>query len=440
MSNITKDRRVYLGMPGYGRATAEASMGFWRACADMSQVNNYYRAGSLLASNFNQLWCWALNDAREGKRVDYFAMLHDDIGPMQVGNGEHWLDILIDELEANNLDVLGVAVPIKDQRGITSMAVGRGEEGDDGWLPHCRLSMHDVYQLPQTFTSDDIGRPIWLNTGCWVCKFNPAWAEMVHFEIRDRIVFNTATNRYQAQTIPEDWHFSQQLHEIGTGPSAHLPKLRIGCTTKVKLRHKGDIDFHNMSAWGTCHIDPETSISPVPGAFPGEIPGWLTEVEAKRLEELARGKRVLEIGSYCGLSTVVMGRVAAHVTAVDYFDGRGTPHPANTKPTFDNSISRYGLQGKVEAVHPDAELPLPKYDLVFIDGDHDYESVRIDIGKAKNVLAEGGLIAFHDFDHPSHRGVREAVEELLLAYGGEIISVQDSLAVVNPSAAIPLEV
>lgn len=415
-------------------------MGFWRACADMSHVNNYYRAGSLLASNFNQLWCWALNDAHQGKRVDYFAMLHDDIGPMQCGPTEYWLDILIDELEENNLDVLGVAVPIKDQRGITSMAVGRGSEDDDGWLPHCRLSMHDVYQLPQTFTSEDLGRPIWLNTGCWVCKFNPDWAEMVHFEIRDRIVWNESVKRYQAQTIPEDWHFSQQLHEIGTGPSAHLPKLRIGCTTKVKLRHKGDIDFHNMHAWGTCKIDPETSISPVPNAFPAEIPGWLLETEAKKLEELARGKRVLEIGSYCGLSTVVMGRVAESVTAVDYFDGRGTPHPQNTRPAFDDAIRRHGLTDKVTAVHPDGAMPLPKYDFAFIDGAHDYESVRLDIGKARKVLKPDGLIAFHDFDHPSHCGVREAVEELLLASGGEIIFVQDSLAVVKPPAAIPLEV
>jgi hypothetical protein len=51
------DRRVFLGMPGYGKQTAAAGRGFWRACADMSQVHNPYENGSLLAANFNSLWC-----------------------------------------------------------------------------------------------------------------------------------------------------------------------------------------------------------------------------------------------------------------------------------------------------------------------------------------------------------------------------------------------
>ena len=81
MTTDRTDRRIVLGMPGYGKQTAAAGRGFWRASADMRSVWNYYQAGSLLACNFNQLWCLALNLQRQGERVDYFAMLHDDVAP-----------------------------------------------------------------------------------------------------------------------------------------------------------------------------------------------------------------------------------------------------------------------------------------------------------------------------------------------------------------------
>lgn len=425
------NRRIVLGMPGYGKQTAAAGRAFWRACRDMSSVYSSYQNGSLLACNFNQLWCLALNLSHRGEVVDYFAMLHDDVAPC-----DFWLDQLIGELEANRLDVLGVVVPIKDSRGMTSLAL----HGDDNWLPKARLSMHDAYELPATFTSDDLGAPLLLNTGCWVAKWNQEWCRHVHFEINDRIVFNRAANRYQSQTEPEDWCFSRQLHEIGSGPTAHLPRLRIGATRKIPLVHQGETEFTNQRPWGSDAFDKETcDISPVPGAFPRDVAGWLHRDEADALVTLAAGKRVLEIGSFCGLSTVVMARVAEHVTAVDYFDGRGTPEPQNTLPEFRRNIRRYGVADKVVTCHPDAELPLAEYDLAYIDGAHDYESVTADTEKAMSVLAPDGLIAYHDFHHALHPGVARVVDVLVQA-GGELVSTTNTLAVVRPPAGITLEV
>lgn len=418
-----RKRRIVLGMPGYGKQTAAAGRGFWRACRDPELVDRYYQSGSLLASNFNQLWCLALNLTHKGDTVDYFAMLHDDIGPE-----DWWLDTLIDELEERKLDVLGVAVPIKDTHGMTSLALHRDR---DNWMPKARLSMHDIFQLPETFTTDDLGSPLLLNTGCWVAKWNQEWCRKVHFEINDRIVFNRASNRYQAQTEPEDWFFSRLCHELG---------LKIGATRKVKVKHEGEIAFSNEAPWGSRPFDTEAcDVSPVPNAFPREITGWLYEEEGKALAELASGKRVLEIGSYCGLSTVCMARTAEHVTAVDYFDGRGTPAPQDTRPEFEANLRRYGVDHKVKACAPGGPYPFEQYDVAFIDGAHDEESVRADVIHCLNLLAPGGLLAFHDFKHPSHPGVERAVDDLLLD-GGELISVTKTLAVVRPPAAIPLEV
>lgn len=394
----------------------------------MSRVIPEYFAGSLLACNFNQLWCSALNRKHRGEDIAYFAMLHDDVGPLDVGPDKFWLDILIDELENRNLDVLSVAVPIKDRRGITSMALRHPTED---WLPYCRLSMRDIFQLPETFTADDIdGRPLMLNTGCWVCRFDMRWATQVHFSIEDRIVWNEACERYQAQTVPEDWHFSMQCHSLG---------LKIGATRKVRLHHRGEMDFTNVHAWGVNSFDCETlQCSPVPGAFPYDVQGWLQESEAKTLAHLAKGKRVLEIGSYAGLSTIIMARAAESVTALDYFDGRGTPTPGDTRQAFDTNIKRYGVADKVTALSPD-EFTGGEFDLIFVDGAHDLESVEADIAKARNWLAPGGLMAFHDYGEPMHPGVREAIEAFV-SDGAEILSIHDTIAVVRPPAGILMEV
>lgn len=423
------ERKIVLGMPGYGKQTAAAGRAFWRASRS-ANVYQYYQCGSLLASNFNQLWCLALNLVHSGERVDYFAMLHDDVEPT-----DWWLDDLIDELEAKQLDVLSLVVPIKDNRGLTSMALARPD--GDNWLPHCRLSMHDVYQLPETFTSDDLGGlKLLLNTGCWVAKWNQEWCRTVHFEINDRIVFNTAANRYQAQTEPEDWCFSRQLHEIGAGPTAHLMPLRIGATRKIAADHSGETRFTNTRPWGKQHFDIEaTATSPVPNAFPGEIAGWLTQAEAKMLAEFAAGETVLEIGSYCGLSTVCMARTAEHVTALDYFDGRGTPAPRDTLAEFSDNLRRYGVSHKVAACIPGSTLPREAYTRVFIDAAHDRDSVAADLELARSVMPAGGLVAFHDYGHGSHPGV-QAVVQSLLQDGGELVSVTDYLAVVRLPAAV----
>jgi predicted O-methyltransferase YrrM len=409
-------------MPGYGKQTADAGRSFWRACRDMSQVVNDYRQGSLLASNFNQLWCNALNIVHGGGRVDYFAMLHDDIGAE-----DFWLDSLIEELDARELDVLGVAIPIKDRRGMTSLAL---HKDGDNWIPYARLSMHDVFELPETFTSDDLGRPLLINTGLWVCRWNQEWCRQVHFTINDEIVFNTACNRYQAATEPEDWFFSRLCHELN---------LKIGATRKIHALHRGEMDFPNMKPWGTNAFDEESlPFSPVPNAFPWGVSGWLRPEEGRALARLADGKRVLEIGSYCGLSTICMARTAKHVTAVDYFDGRATPAPFSTFEMFQKNISRYGVADRILTCHPEDPYPFSDYDFAFIDGAHDAESVRVDVIRATAAMKSGGLLAFHDYrqkpgdvDGRWDPGVTAAVNDLVQR-GGKILETCGTLAVVQP--------
>lgn len=434
------DKHAYLVMPSYGPVYAGAARGFYRASkGEKFRTHLYYDQGSLLACNFNQCWCWVLNQALDGKPVNYFAMLHADI---QVE--DHWLDVLIDELEERNLDVLSVLVPIKDPHGLTSTALG---DPGDPWQIASRITMREAYQLPETFTASDIGHPdkvLLINTGCWVCKFDPKWAKPpFHFEINDRIVWDEKRKRYLPQVEPEDWNISRRFHALG---------LKVGVTRKVAVAHRGEVNYVNTSPWGDWPHDreyadqsifPQAQFAGVNGhlngwKFPGDVDGWLTENEGRNLARLAKGKRVLEIGSYCGKSTICMAQTAKEVTVVDPFDGRGTPRPRNTLEEFDFNLKRYGVSvqihgcGTIDEVGPIID---GEFDLVFIDGDHDAESVRNDLEWALKFLADDGTIAFHDYRQSGDEGVKQVVDEFI-ASEGELLGVHDSLAVCRPEMAL----
>lgn len=443
MTTENNHRRVFLGMPGYGSVAPGAARGFWRATADPSLIWEY-REGSLLASNFNKLWCVALNRVRRGQRIDYFAMIHADVQPQ-----DFWLDVMIDELERHSLDVLCAVVPIKEpMRGCTSLALDH--EGGGDWEPKCRLTMHEVYRLPETFTSEDVGAPLLCNTGLWVCRFDQSWAPLVHFEVRDRIVLDEATGLYRPQVEPEDWGFSRTCHQLG---------LRLGATRKVRLTHRGDAEFPNFQPWGQEFDAEYVAQSQLPPQsldgfrFPYDVEGWLLHQEGQALAELARGKRVLEIGAYCGKSTCCLAQTALKVTCIDPFDGRATPHAMSTLDQLLAAAERYGVADRVypivgttDAAAPELIAAGEQFDLIFIDGDHTEDAVQTDIRFARELLAPGGLLAFHDYRRSAGEhdgrwdpGVTAAVDALVAA-GGELISTHATVAVVRPPAESMMEV
>jgi predicted O-methyltransferase YrrM len=173
--------------------------------------------------------------------------------------------------------------------------------------------------------------------------------------------------------------------------------------------------------------------------FPAEVTGWLTEEEGRCLARLAAGKRVLEIGSFEGRSTICMAQTAARVDCIDPCDGRGTPDRQEHLAAWRRNMRRFNLGAKMhvgttEEVAPDLD---PGYDLVFIDGAHDLDNVRVDVREAKRLLAPGGLIAFHDFrPRPGHHDgrwdpdVTAAVAELMLT-GGRMVETAGTVAVVQ---------
>lgn len=138
-----------------------------------------------------------------------------------------------------------------------------------------------------------------------------------------------------------------------------------------------------------------------------DVPGWLKEGQARMLFEQARrlphGAKVLEIGSHQGRSTVVLAKALepldGTVIAVDPFvEGKlfgGTP----TRTKFENHVAAAGVAARVDLradystrLRPTWSEP---FDLLYIDGKHDYWTLSDDLRWAEH-LPEGGAILIHD--------------------------------------------
>jgi len=163
-----------------------------------------------------------------------------------------------------------------------------------------------------------------------------------------------------------------------------------------------------------------------------EVEGWLTEEEAvvliaaadQSLRSLPPTHTLVEVGSYCGRSTVVLaGLIAtvaprARVHAIDPHEGEvgaldvGTE---NTPPTFRRFLENLGRAGVSQYVVPirrrsyevDWRDPIA---LLFVDGLHDYENCARDFRQFEPWLARGGCAAFHDYG--TWPGVTAFVDDL----------------------------
>jgi hypothetical protein len=275
-----------------------------------------------------------------------------------------------------------------------------------------------------------------------VCRFDESWAKEVCFTVNDKLAYDAKKKLYFPVTEPEDWYFSRLCHELS---------LRVGATRKIRVGHQGQMVFGNAHPWGQDGFDKEyVSASPLPERiagdwFPYDADGWLSETEGRALARLAAGKDVLEIGSFCGRSTVCLAQEAKRVHCVDPFDARSTDHAGeSTLEKFLANLTKYGATDRVTfdvgtAADVVPGLPPGSFDLAFIDGAHDRESVATDVRLALSVLRPGGLLAFHDYrtyagecDGRWDPGVTAAVDNLILVHGASLVARFDSLAVVRP--------
>lgn len=201
-----------------------------------------------------------------------------------------------------------------------------------------------------------------------------------------------------------------------------------------------------------------------------DIPGWTPIDQLYTLFNLAyftaylKGD-IVEIGSWCGRSTVVLGTAAklignTNIFCIDLFPERndwkqnedGTysfetkigneiygayqtqtvwkePFERDMAPIykkynsvfdlFKENIAQNSLQDLVKPYKGNSTLFVSsvsqhfKCKLAFLDGDHSYEAVCQDIKNIDSYLIEGGWICFDDA-FSSYEGVNKAIEDLII--------------------------
>ncbi len=159
------------------------------------------------------------------------------------------------------------------------------------------------------------------------------------------------------------------------------------------------------------------------------VPGWMGKTELRWLAEQARRRRrIVEFGSFHGRSAKALALATpGTLWAVDRWNWVSKIPPCI--PIWDAFRCNHAGEiaaGKVVPLRMStaaAALHLRRRgiraDMVFIDADHAYESARLDIKLAIQLLGgrgSGGLICGHDFNPTDFPGVVRAVTEIVPHY------------------------
>jgi predicted O-methyltransferase YrrM len=197
-------------------------------------------------------------------------------------------------------------------------------------------------------------------------------------------------------------------------------------------------------------------------SFISEVKGFLDEEEGLMLFELALEACLLgpclEIGSFCGKSTIYLGAACKMkgrtLFSIDHHRGSEEQQPGqpyfdaelmdsnlgviDSFPYFRAVLKRAGLDevvvpmvSKSHVVAKDWATPLG---LVFIDGGHDYDTVITDYNYWYPHLLPGGYLVFHDiFLDPAEGGQAPyQVYRLALASGQfEVLPMTKTLGILR---------
>lgn len=163
------------------------------------------------------------------------------------------------------------------------------------------------------------------------------------------------------------------------------------------------------------------------------IQGWKTREELAWLaQHAARAKFILDVGCWRGQTTKVMAAVCrGTIIAVDHLYGTYTGDTGRNEILLESNqmailrdflgnLERELYELRVHGIFENGDEARDavrqfagrvKFAFAWLDGDHGYEEVRADILAYRPLMAEGSVLAGHDYD-PTFPGVIRAVNEI----------------------------
>jgi len=249
------------------------------------------------------------------------------------------------------------------------------------------------------------------------------------------------SDKYEAKKAStEDVTMTRDISLVGTQKLGYNPVYcnwdawaghwKPKCVGKPQVIQASGVSHKLKDCWeanyepGTKLVDFRSAVKFPKPEFDGmgmELPGQdanaLSAMVAKFIGDHGRPPKVCEVGSWAGRSAIIMAKAGATVTCVDTWEGskndagckaydgsRGTPFQV-----FINNVKGLPIRAHVGR-SPDAasEFKDGEFDIVYIDAEHDYESVKDDIEawkpKTKHILAGHDYHVFPDVQ----RAVRDS--------------------------------
>jgi predicted O-methyltransferase YrrM len=195
---------------------------------------------------------------------------------------------------------------------------------------------------------------------------------------------------------------------------ATLDSLRVRLGTRRQMRRAGR--RLRRAGSGAATLDEVVAAAFSTAGGPVEIAPLQVRTELARLAEIASAeqpRRILEIGTGCGGTLFALAWAAqpgARLLSLDL-----TVYPAERRLLY----RTFAKSRQVEAWQADSHLEQTRdrvaahfghqpIDILFIDGDHTYDSVRRDYELYAPLVREGGIVAFHDIVDGPYEAVGDA--------------------------------
>lgn len=156
----------------------------------------------------------------------------------------------------------------------------------------------------------------------------------------------------------------------------------------------------------------------IPRRLPKSLKGLQSMIDYINSKYTTKKLTILEIGSWVGVSTELFAKAFRYVTAVDPWSATvGINTKYNMKlveKEFDKRMKKYDnvdtnkMTSKEFASFTKDEFHLTGFDVIYIDGAHDYYNVKLDISLWKDRATK--FICGHDYCN-KFPGVKKAVNE-----------------------------